>query len=261
MYFKDGDLGLGSTPWTNRALTIDRAPDPVTADEQHYGIHARVITSSTDGYIYGAKFSVQGGSLNAGLQVTAYSSSYSIAGQFNSDNIGLLVTAPMAASLNGNVSIVGSLSKSSGSFKIDHPLDPENKYLFHSFVESPDMMNVYNGNITLDAHGRAIVKMPDYFEALNRDFRYQLTAIGAPAPNLYIESEIAGNRFVIAGGQANAKVSWQVTGIRHDPWADEHRIEVEVDKPDSEKGYYMVPELYGLGEDKKIDHEHGLISD
>ncbi len=40
----------------------------------------------------------------------------------------------------GNLSIAGNLSKRGGAFKIDHPLDPENKYLSHSFVESPDMM-------------------------------------------------------------------------------------------------------------------------
>ena len=37
----------------------------------------------------------------------------------------------------------------------------------HSFVESPDMMNVYNGMVRLDAKGEAWVNLPDYFEALN----------------------------------------------------------------------------------------------
>lgn len=78
----------------------------------------------------------------------------------------------------GNLNVTGKLTKGSGSFKIDHPLDPANKYLSHSFVESPDMMNVYNGNITTDRHGLATITLPDYFEALNRDFRYQLTVIG-----------------------------------------------------------------------------------
>jgi hypothetical protein len=110
--------------------------------------------------------------------------------------------------VNGNLSVTGTLSKASGSFKIDHPLDPANKYLYHSFVESPDMMNVYNGVIVLDAHGQAWVQLPDYFEALNQDFRYQLTAIGAPGPNLYVAKEVSGNRFRIAGGKPHAKVSW-----------------------------------------------------
>ncbi|MBN1584676.1 MAG: hypothetical protein JXA89_28475 [Anaerolineae bacterium] len=154
----------------------------------------------------------------------------------------------MAAQFWGDVAIYGNLSKSSGGFKIDHPLDPENQYLNHSFVESPDMMNVYNGNVVLDANGEVWVELPDYFEALNRDFRYQLTSIGAPAPNLYIAEEISGNRFKVAGGPAGIQISWQVTGIRQDPWANAHRIPVEEEKPQIEQGLYLRPELYGRPE-------------
>lgn len=120
-------------------------------------------------------------------------------------------------------------------FQIAHPVDPTNKYLSHSFVESPDMMNVYNGNVTLDGDGTAWVRLPDWFEALNRDFRYQLTAIGAPGPNLYIASKVAGNRFNIAGEATDGEVSWQVTGIRQDAWANAHRIAVEQEKPSTER--------------------------
>jgi hypothetical protein len=152
----------------------------------------------------------------------------------------------------GNLNVTGILSKGSGSFKIDHPLDPANKYLSHSFVESPDMMNIYNGLAVLDAHGKATVQMPDWFEALNSDFRYQLTAIGAPGPNLYIAEEINGNHFSIAGGKPGMKVSWQVTGIRQDAFANAHRIPVEEDKPANERGYYLHPDLYGAGEDRQV---------
>ncbi len=132
---------------------------------------------------------------------------------------------------NGDFDVGGVLTKQAGSFRIDHPLDPERRYLHHSFVESPDMMNVYNGNVTLDADGAAWVVLPDWFEALNRDFRYQLTPIGAPGPGLYIAEGVDGNRFKIAGGSAGAQVSWQVTGIRHDRFANENRIPVESWKP------------------------------
>ncbi|MCB2180828.1 MAG: hypothetical protein KQH63_02245 [Desulfobulbaceae bacterium] len=144
----------------------------------------------------------------------------------------------------GDVDIYGTLSKSGGSFKIDHPLDPENKYLQHSFVESPDMMNVYNGNVMLDENGEALVELPDYFEALNRDFRYQLTCIGGFAP-VYIAEKIKENTFRIAGGAPDMEVSWQVTGVRQDAWAEANPIEVEVDKDETEKGTYIYPELYG----------------
>src|SRR5829696_7178432 len=121
-----------------------------------------------------------------------------------------------AAVLNGKVKITGNLEKAGGSFKIDHPLDPANKYLCHSFVESPDMKNVYDGVVVLDDKGEAEIELSDWFGILNKDSRYQLTAIGAPGPNLYIAEEISdttttnystsssnnnnNSRFKIAGG-------------------------------------------------------------
>ena len=177
-----------------------------------------------------------------------------------------------AAVLNGKVKITGNLEKAGGSFKIDHPLDPANKYLCHSFVESPDMKNVYDGVVVLDNKGKAEIDLPDWFGILNKDFRYQLTAIGAPGPNLYIAEEISdatttntkynkssnnknnNSRFKIAGGASGMKVSWQVTGIRKDPWANANRIEVEEDKSDKERGYYLHPDLYGQPEEKGISH-------
>ena len=48
------------------------------------------------------------------------------------------------------------------------------------------------------------------------------------------------------------KISWQVTGIHNDPWANAHRIQVEEDKPDKERGYYIYPDLYGQRKENKI---------
>jgi hypothetical protein len=129
--------------------------------------------------------------------------------------------------VTGDVNIDGIVTKHGGSFKIAHPLDPEHKTLSHSFVESPDMMNVYNGNVLLDERGEAVVELPSYFDALNGDVRYQLTAIGRPAPGLYVADRVKDNRFRIAGGAAGGEVSWQVTGVRHDEFANTHRIVVE----------------------------------
>ncbi|RLT36632.1 MAG: hypothetical protein DWI57_14560 [Chloroflexi bacterium] len=153
----------------------------------------------------------------------------------------------------GDVHVSGSLSKSSGTFRIDHPLDPENKYLSHSFVESPDMLNVYNGNVTLGEDGSVWVELPGYFQALNRDFRYQLTAIGGPGPNLYIAQEVADNRFQIAGGGSGLRVSWQVTGIRQDAFANANPVIVEQDKPENERGTYLHPELFGQDRSRGLD--------
>ncbi|MFL5802785.1 MAG: hypothetical protein ACJ8CR_13720 [Roseiflexaceae bacterium] len=163
-------------------------------------------------------------------------------------------TSGYAGYFQGNVYVNGTLSKAAGSFKIDHPLDPANKYLSHSFVESPDMMNIYNGNATLDKGGQAVVQLPAYFQALNQEFRYQLTAIGAPGPNLYIASEIKNNQFTVAGGKPGMRVSWQVTGIRHDPYAEQNRIQVEEAKPAEERGKYLYPQGYGQPATQSVDY-------
>lgn len=161
-------------------------------------------------------------------------------------------TSGVAGEFVGDVTISGNLSKGGGSFKIDHPLDPENKYLYHSFVESPDMKNIYDGIVELDARGEAVVKLPDWFSALNRDFRYLLTAIGAPAPNLFIAEKIANNRFKIAGGQPGMEVSWQVTGIRQDAYANKNRIPVEQNKPEAERGFFLHPSAFDQPEEKNV---------
>lgn len=146
--------------------------------------------------------------------------------------------------VSGDLHVAGTLSKAAGAFKIDHPLDPANKYLVHSFVESPDMMNIYNGNITTDATGKATVTLPDYFQALNQEFRYQLTVIGSFAQAI-VSKEVNGNTFEVATNQPNVKVSWQVTGVRHDAWAEKNRIPNTVEKDAKDKGKYLNPEVFG----------------
>jgi hypothetical protein len=186
-----------------------------------YGVYARAVGTG------GTKYGVYGYAESGG---TAY------AGYFNGTLHATTATANVKA------------------FKIDHPLDPANKYLYHSSVESADMMNIYNGNVELDGGGKAWVQMPDWFDALNADFRYQLTAIGAPGPNLYISEKMSGGRFQIAGGEPGMEVSWQVTGIRHDPVAEAHRIEVEQDKSAEEVGKYLTPEVYGFSATQAVDY-------
>ncbi len=154
--------------------------------------------------------------------------------------------------VTGNLNVGGTLTKAGGSFKIDHPLDPENKYLSHSFVESPDMKNLYDGTVTTDANGDAEVTLPDWFAALNRDFRYQLTCIGVFAQAIIAE-EIKDNRFKIKTSLPNVKVSWQVTGTRQDAWANQNRVPVEELKPAIERGFYQNPTAFGQPEERGIE--------
>ncbi len=152
----------------------------------------------------------------------------------------------------GPVEVAGSLYKLGGGFKIDHPLHPDAMYLTHSFVESSEMKNIYDGVVTLNGKGAARVKLPKWFEALNRDFRYQLTPIGGPAPDLHIAQGISANGFAIAGGKAGMKVSWQVTGVRKDAWAEANPIEVESKKAPHERGRYIQPSVHGQPEESGI---------
>lgn len=143
-----------------------------------------------------------------------------------------------------------SANSSIKAFKIDHPQDPTNKYLYHSSIESPDMMNIYNGNVTTDANGEAVVILPSYFSALNKDFKYQLTCIGQFAQAIILEEIGENNQFKIKTDKPNVKVSWQVSGVRQDAAANMYRIQPEVEKPASEKGFYLMPEAYGFGPEK-----------
>ncbi|RKX29317.1 MAG: hypothetical protein DRP71_16425, partial [Verrucomicrobia bacterium] len=224
------------------------------------------VNTNAGGYgVYGQNtgdnsFGFLGGDPHGGAGVGAYGSANTgngtgVWGEANNGSNAWGVygnsTSGWAGYFSGNVNVTGTLSKSGGSFKIDHPLDPENKYLSHSFVESPDMMNIYNGNVRTDEEGYAVIELPEYFEALNRDFRYQLTVIGQFAQAIVAE-EIVDRHFVIRTNLSMVKVSWQVTGIRHDPWADAHRIPVVEDKPAEEQGTYLVPDVYDQPESMSL---------
>jgi hypothetical protein len=221
-----------------------------TLDVRDNGSGANTFAATTarvNNAVYGSNTATSGSGANGGFFTTASPQGAGIVAQ----NTG---SSGVAGYFNGNVYITGSLTKSSGTFKIDHPLDPANKYLYHSFVESPDMMNIYNGIATLNAGGCVWITLPAYFEALNQDFRYQLTSIGRPQPSLYVAREISGNRFRISGGKPGGKVSWQVTGVRHDAYANAHRIQVEVKKPPQEQGRYLHPELFGAPAEQAIGY-------
>jgi hypothetical protein len=213
-----GVYGTGHTGIQGNGTTVG-----VLGSGSSLGVYGDATGTGSPWGVYGTATSTDGGSAYAGL-------------------------------FGGNVHVGGTLSKLGGSFTIDHPLDPANKILSHSFVESPDMKNVYDGNVTTDANGNATVTLPAYFEALNRDFHYQLTVIGQFAQAI-VSSEIKRNQFAIKTDKSNVKVSWQVTGIRQDAWAEAHRIRVEEDKPTQERGTYLTPKEHGQPESKGHNYE------
>jgi hypothetical protein len=214
-----------------------------------YGVQGQ--TASATGR---AVFGNATGSTGANSGVYGQSASDSGAGVFAintnatanlSTRYGLFAQAATVANsyagfFQGNVHVAGTLSAAVKNFRIDHPLDPQNKYLNHVSVESPEMKTIYDGVVVLDTAGEATVELPGYFESLNGDFRYQLTCVGGWAP-IYIAREIDHNRFTIAGGREGMKVSWQVTGVRRDRWARENPVVVEQSKVGSARGQFINP--------------------
>lgn len=167
-------------------------------------------------------------------------------------NAAYLGTRGLAADFFGDVYVHGHLFKAGGGFTIDHPLDPAHRYLHHSFVESPERKNVYDGTAVLDGAGEAEVELPEWFGALNRDCRYQLTCLGAWAP-VYVARPLQDNRFRIAGGSPGLEVCWQVTGVRQDPWAKAHPLVADAEKPKAERGSHLHPGLYGQPEERGVE--------
>lgn len=255
-----------------------------------YGIHARSINNpgwGTGGYFeggfrgilvdcgptsyastaYGAYVTIDGtASSRIGTYSRAFGSgttNYGVQGIANGaatgTNYGVYGQASGATTNNyaiygaGNGAVTGSFAKASGTFKIDHPQDPANKYLYHSFVESPDMMNLYNGNVTTNAAGEAWVELPGYFATLNKDFRYQLTVVGQFAQAI-VAQKVENNRFMIKTNLPNVEVSWMVTGVRQDPWANQNRVVPEVEKTGEERGKYIHPHLYNQPDNMRIDY-------
>ncbi len=226
----------------------------ITNGPYRYGLAAQAstVTSITTGISYGLYSAAYQGASAYGVYAVAYNATekYGIYATCNSS------TGNYGGYFYGNLHATGTNTKAAGGYTIDHPVDPANMYLSHSDVSSPDMMNIYNGNIELDANGEAVVKLPSYFDALNDNYRYQLTPIGASMPGLYVAKKIETNSFIIAGGKPFMEVSWQVTGVRKDAFAKAKAIEVESLKTGDKQGLYQNPELFGFGIEKALDYEN-----
>ncbi len=227
------------------------------------GVYGRVDSNTNDASgVYGYASASSGSTVGvagwndspAGIGVRGYAiaisgTNFGVVGQTNSPS-------GYAGYFVGDVNVLGDFSVSgTKAFIIDHPLDPQNQYLYHYNIESSEVVNQYSGNALLDDTGTALVQLPDWFEAINADFRYQLTPIGASMPNLYIAQEIQSNTFQIAGGEPGMKVSWLVTALRSDPYLQQNPHPVEVEKLEDDRGTYLLPELYDQPQEKGLDYQ------
>jgi hypothetical protein len=241
----------------------------VYGENTYWGNYGRLGTTGEGVYGWGANNSVgvQGETGDGtGVDGTGYNgvwgTSYSLDGNgvrgvaHNGSNAYAVwgySTSGWAGTFSGKAQVTGNFYAGAKFFRVDHPVEPESKYLIHACVESDEMKNVYDGVTTLGANGEAWVELPTWFESLNTDFRYQLTCIGEPAL-VYVKRKVSGNRFLIAGGTPGLEVSWQVTGVRRDAYARANPMQVEVDKVGAEQGQYLHPEAYGLPETRAIDY-------
>ena len=192
-----------------------------------------------------------------GFQEADGSGGFFTGGNSNFGGFGIEVFAgsDSAAFFSGDVIVTGAISAGTKDFKIDHPLDPANKYLSHASIESSEMINLYTGNVTTDAQGDAQVQLPDWFEAVNTDFRYQLTVIGQFAQAI-VSSRVSNHQFAIKTDKPNVDVSWQIAGVRQDAFAKAHPLVVEQEKNARERGFYLHPELYGAAAERGIAWSH-----
>jgi hypothetical protein len=223
--------GLGPTvTLTNKGgsgqVSLDFNTYP-PASSGTYNPAARIVAFDVGGFTDSIAFEANtSGNPNSGLRQT------------------MSITPGGDVTIQGQLAVVGEIFAGVKDFRIDHPLDPANKYLYHASVESSEMMNIYTGNVTTDAQGEATVQLPEWFEALNTDFRYQLTVIGQFAQAI-VAHEIQNRQFAIRTNAPNVKVSWQVAGVRQDAYAKAHPLVVEEEKNARERGFYFHPELYG----------------
>ncbi|MBK8923670.1 MAG: hypothetical protein IPM81_19630 [Saprospirales bacterium] len=201
---------------------------------------AAAVAGYSQGSRYGAYFKL----VNAPSGGTDYAALYAETTNFGTAWAGYFV---------GDVNVTGTVYRPATNFKIDHPEDPENKYLIHASVESPEMKTLYDGIVTTDAQGYAIVDLPPYFEDLNGDIRYQLTVIRDFAQAI-VSEKVKNGKFVIRTDKPGIEVSWQLTGVRKDPYAKAHPTVPEVEKPAAEKGTYLHPELYNQPASKLLGY-------
>lgn len=181
-------------------------------------------------------------------------------GASNTTSANTGVWASSDSTANGaNALYCGGRFTATGSkaFRIDHPFDPANKYLLHYCAEGQVPLNIYAGIVTTDEHGYADVKLPNYFEAINKDFRYTLTVIDKSDDFVLakVVDEVKDNAFRIRTSKPGVKVSWEVKGTRNDAWMRAYGAPDEMDKPDNEVGSYQNPELYGMPNDLKLTPE------
>jgi hypothetical protein len=248
----------GFTPSTAGTGTVGHA---AATSGVTTGVLGRVDSSTDEATgVYGAA-SASSGNTSGVWGVTASTSDgatavYGTSTGASGQNFGVFGSAESASGF-GVVSLGNSLTTGTKSFRIDHPLDPANRFLTHFCAEGPEPTNIYRGTATLDETGSAWIDLPDYFAEINTDETYQLTPIGGPMPSLHIAQTVTNNRFRIDGGTPASRVSWTVTGRRNDLYVRTRGFETQSEKPLAWRGKYLHPDLFGAPREQGIFFRSG----
>ncbi|MFY9233671.1 MAG: hypothetical protein WAO58_04340 [Fimbriimonadaceae bacterium] len=210
-----------------------------------FGIASSDVGSNVGGYF--SSYSADGKGVWGNAAATSGTTSYAVFGSQGFSNEGYAIFA------SGDLGASGTKT-----FRIDHPFDPENKYLLHYSTESPTPQNFYVGNTITDARGYAWVELPDYFAEINTNFKYQLTVVDDADSDGFVMAKVSkkirGTRFQVRTSEPNVEVSWRVDADRNDLWARHKKPKDVVEKQGTERGTYQRPELYGLGPERGMDY-------
>ncbi len=250
----------GFTPSTQGTGTVGQASATTGVTT---GVLGRVDSTTDEATgVYGAAAAASGNTSGV-WGVTASRSDgatgvYGTATGASGQNFGVFGSAESGDGF-GVVALGNSLTTGTKSFRIDHPLDPTNRFLTHFCAEGPEPMNIYRGTAVLDEGGGAWIELPPYFSAINTNETYQLTPIGGPMPMLHIATPAAEadgaastNRFRVEGGTAGLRVSWTVTARRNDAYVRTRGFAVESDKPEAWRGKYLHPDVFGRAPEEGI---------
>lgn len=189
---------------------------------------------------------------------------YAEAGSSGGINFGVYAHTSSQADGYGVYSSGRFAASGTKSFQIDHPLDPEHKLLNHYCTESSEPINAYSGVVRTDGSGYAWVELPDYVEAINKDYRYQLTVLDDTDNDGFVLAKISkklrDGRFQIRTSAPGIEVSWEIKGTRNDRFVQEYGAPIEVEKPKDWQGLFLMPQLYGQPAERAI-HRRDTSSD
>lgn len=170
-----GGTGLTSIPYGDAFLSSNSAGTALTYRTLNAGT-GMLITVSANEVTFNAT-GVSSGTVT-GTGISSYVPLWTSAG--------VALTHSIMQQSDTTMIVSGQIKAITKSFKIDHPLDPKNKYLEHGSLEGPEHGAYQRG--TADGYGTVTVKLPDYWEALV-DEKYTIHITSRCNHNLYIYSQ------------------------------------------------------------------------